>query len=158
MIKLITWGSCLCLLASQGFSQVPDSVIRMESTFWGTRYLQGQHVLSFSGLGTLLGADPEAYQEYRKAKTSYVAGTALGLTGGLLIGYSVGSALTGRAPHWSVAAAGAGVLLVAIPLNNSFHRRIRKAIAVYNGRTGRTRAYSWYLAPQGAGARLVVRF
>jgi len=158
MNKLITWGCCLCLLASQAFSQAPDSVIQIETTFWGIQYMQGKQQLSFREVGWVLAADREAFGEYRKARTDYVVGTAVGLTGAALIGYSVGSALSGAAPHWSVAAVGAGVLLVAIPLNNRFHRRIRQAIGMYNNKAASSQAWSWKIQPYGAGARVVLRF
>jgi hypothetical protein len=158
MNKVITWGYCLCLLASQAFSQTADSVIRIETTFWGIQYRQGTQQLSFKEVGVALAADPEAFEEYRKARTNYVGGTVVGLTGAALIGYSVGSALSGSAPHWSVAVTGAGVLLAAIPLNNGFHRRIHRAIGMYNNKTASGQACSWQIQPYGAGARIVLRF
>ena len=158
MNKLILWGCSLCLLASQAFSQAPDSAIRMETTFWGIRYVQGDRQLSFKELGPVLAADPGAFAGYRQARTSYVVSTAVSLTGAALIGYSVGSALTGAAPHWSVAVVGAGVLLTAVPFNNAFHRRIRKAIGTYNGRAASGCNCYWQIEPRGAGVGVVVRF
>jgi len=157
MNKLITWG-CLFLITSQACSQAQDSVIQMETTFWGIRYLQGMKQLSFREVGVVLAADPEAYGEYRKARANYVAGTIVGLAGAALIVYSVGSALTTSTPHWSVAVVGAGVLLAAVPLNNAFHRRIRSAIGIYNNRTASGQAWSLQVQPYGAGARVVLRF
>lgn len=157
MNKLITWG-CFCLVVAQAYPQAQDSVIQIETTFWGMRYLQDDHQLSFKEVGVMLASSPEAYAEYRKARTSYVVGNLLGFAGGALIGYSVGSALTSSAPHWSVAAVGAGVLLAAVPFNNGFHRRIRQAIGIYNNRTATGHACSWTIEPYGAGARVTLRF
>jgi hypothetical protein len=158
MIKWIIWGCCLWLPATHAFSQTQDSVLQVESTFWGIRYLKGRQQLSFKEVGAMLASNPDAYALYKKAKTNYVVGNAVGLAGGALIGYSVGSALTGSSPHWSVAAVGAGILLVAIPFNNGFHRRIRQAADTYNGKTAAGQSASWHIMPHGAGARLVIRF
>lgn len=130
----------------------------METTFWGIRYLQGSQELSFKELGSVLAADPQAFGEYQKARTNYVTGTVVSLTGAALIGYSVGSALTASAPHWSVAVVGAGVLLASVPMNNAFHRRIRRAIGMHNNKTASGQAWSWQIQPCGAGARVVLRF
>jgi hypothetical protein len=157
MLKSIMWGICFWLLALPAHTQVPDSV-HIESTFWGIRYMQGRQQLSFKEVGSVLATNPEAYALYKKAKTNYVVGNAVGVAGGALIGYSVGSALTGSSPHWSIAAVGAGVLLVAIPFNNGFHRRIRQAVLRYNGKAVSGGTYSWQVAPCGAGLRLVMRF
>jgi hypothetical protein len=158
MNKLITWGFGLCLIALQAFPQAPDSTIQIETTFWGIQYLKTGKQLSFKEVGSVLASEPEAFAEYRKARKNYMVGTVVSLGGAALIAYSVGSALTSAAPHWSVAVVGAGMLLVSVPMNNAFHRRIHRAIGIYNSKTASGRAWSWHITPCGAGARVVLRF
>jgi hypothetical protein len=79
MIKWIIWGCCLWLPATHAFSQTQDSVLQVESTFWGIRYLKGRQQLSFKEVGAMLASNPDAYALYKKAKTNYVVGNAVGL-------------------------------------------------------------------------------
>ena len=73
-----------------------------------------------------------AYMEIKAAQTTYVLSMILGFTGGFLIGWPVGAALGGGEPNWAMAAVGAGLIVVTIPISNKFNKQAKSAVDNYN--------------------------
>ena len=80
----------------------------------------------------VMESNPEAYELALKAKSGYGAGSAISFIGGFLIGWPLGTALGGGDPNWGLAAAGAGVLVVAIPIMSSANKKLTQAMDIYN--------------------------
>lgn len=83
----------------------------------------------------VMKTNQEAYDLALKAKSSYDASTAIGFVGGFLIGWPIGTAIGGGDPNWGLAAAGAGVLVIAIPIMSSANKKMDQALDIYNGAT-----------------------
>jgi hypothetical protein len=118
------------LLASFSYAQTETSEIRMEKSkfYEGNRILKPREVLS------RMEINPEAFQEFKKAKSNYDAAQVLGFAGGFLIGWPLGTALGGGDPQWGLAGGGAALLLASIPLNSGFKKHAKNALTIYNGR------------------------
>jgi len=56
----------------------------------------------------------------------------LQLPGGFLIGYPIGTAIAGGNANWTLAAVGAGLLVVAIPLISGYNKHAINAVNIYN--------------------------
>ena len=77
----------------------------------------------------------EAYNEFKKAKSSYDAVQVVGFVGGFLIEWPVGTALRGGDPQWGLAGVGAGLILISIPLSSGFSTHAIKAVEIYKWRS-----------------------
>lgn len=80
----------------------------------------------------ILKDTPLAYEEFKQAKKNYSTAGVMGFTGGLLIGFPVGTLIAGGDPEWGLAIGGAVLLLGSIPLNQAFQRHANNALDLHN--------------------------
>jgi|JI7StandDraft_1071085.scaffolds.fasta_scaffold01639_8 hypothetical protein len=132
--------------------------LRMEKSFWGTKLYNDNQQLRPREVLELMKPDSAAYAEFKKAKSNNDAAQVLGFIGGALIGWPIGTAIGGGDPEWGLAAGGAALILLAIPLGNGFNKHAAKAIEIYNGNKGSARNVSLGIVPYGTGVKLVLRF
>ena len=142
--------------ALSSFAQQGD--IQMQKSFWGTKFISDGKVLKPREVLVLLESNPEAYQEFKKAKTNLAVANVFGFIGGAMIGWPLGAAAGGGEVQWGVVGAGAGVALLSIPFNSSYNKRAKRAIDLYNNKptSAILRQPSVSLQPWGFGAK--VRF
>lgn len=147
------------LLSFSLFAQSNDGDLRMEKTFWGVKFSEYGRSLKPKEVLQIMEVNPEAFAEFKKAKSNYDAAQVFGFIGGFMIGWPIGTAISGGDPQWGIAAGGAAVLLLTIPLNNGFTKHGRNAIAIYNdsGNSASIRP-TIHLQVQGTGARVVIKF
>jgi hypothetical protein len=132
--------------------------LQMKKSFWGTKFISDGHQLKPKQVLQLMESNPEAYAEFKKAKTNYDVANVFGFIGGFMIGFPLGTAAGGGDPEWGLAAGGAAVVLVAIPFSVAFTKRAKHAVDLYNGNTGGSPTSGLYISPYGAGAKFVWRF
>jgi hypothetical protein len=77
-------------------------------------------------------ANPEAYKEMKIAKSNYGVGNVFGFAGGLMVGWTLGTAMGGGQPNWTVAGVGAGLIGVSIPFSVAYTRHAKNAVRIYN--------------------------
>lgn len=113
-------------------------------------------VLSPKQVLEVLKANPVAFEEFKRAKVNYNVAGVLGFTGGVLIGFPIGTAIAGGDPEWGLAAGGVGLILASIPFNRAYKGRAFGAIELYNKKEmSRVKpTFHFY----GTQAKLVVRF
>jgi hypothetical protein len=138
-------------------STIQAQEITMYKTFGGVRFERDSVVLSTRQVMEILYENPNAFEEFKKAKTNYNVAGVLGFTGGILIGFPLGTALVGGEPEWGLAAAGAVLILGSVPFNRIFKARALTALDIYNGKeiTSRIRPEFYF---GGTSARLVIKF
>jgi len=153
-MKRIFW-TAVFLLAIVGTTQAQE--ITMYKTFGGVRFERDSVALSTRQVMEILHENPKAFEEFKKAKANYNMAGVLGFTGGILIGFPLGTALVGGEPEWGLAAAGAVFILGSIPFNRIFKARALTALDIYNGKeiTSRIRPEFYF---GGTNARLVIKF
>jgi len=106
--------------------------ITMVKTFGGTRFEMDTLTLSPRQVMEILKDTPLAYEEFKQAKKNYSTAGVMGFTGGLLIGFPVGTLIAGGDPEWGLAIGGAALLLGSIPLNKAFQRHANNALDLHN--------------------------
>ena len=86
--------------------------------------------------------------------------TILSFIGGFMVGWPIGSALSGKEPNWAIAAAGGGFVLIAIPLNSAYKRHAREAVKIYNREEFKeaSRRNQWEVRAGRYGLGLGLRF
>lgn len=111
--------------------QLTDT-IRMEKK-GGYKFYQGQQLLKIKDLKSILKTDELAYREFKSANSSSTIGSIFSYAGGFLIGWSVGTAISGREKaNWTPAAIGAGLVGISIPFAIKANKKVKKAVETFN--------------------------
>jgi hypothetical protein len=66
------------------------------------------------------------------AKTNYNASNVFAYIGGFLVGWPIRTAIGGGEPNWTLAAIGAGAIVIAIPFSVAGTRHACTAVSIYN--------------------------
>ena len=147
-------GLFLLLLLHDGFGQTGKMTLR-KVPLGGVEFVKGGQVLTLRGAMQQMEEVPEAYKLMKKAKNQADFATILGFAGGFMAGWPVGTAIGGGDPDWALAAAGAGLFFLSLPIQLKFKKTATKAIGIYNQDKGFS-SIKLQLAPGRVG--WVVRF
>lgn len=104
----------------------------MIKTFGGYQYSQNARVLSLNDLAIVVRENPTAFSLVKSAQSNRSWASILGGAGGALIGYPIGKSLGGGDPNWILAAVGAGLILIAIPVSSGANKKAKEAVEIYN--------------------------
>ncbi len=84
----------------------------------------------------MLQSNEAAYRLVRSSKAPATVATVLGVAGGFMIGWPLGTAIAGGSPNWALAGAGAGLVAISIPFGISSNKKVVKAVNTYNAAAG----------------------
>lgn len=98
------------------------------------QFYQGADRLKMKQLVNTMKPNEQAYRMIKSAESMNTIATILGFTGGLMVGWTLGTSLGGGDPNWTVAGIGAGLIAVAIPVNQKFKKKATQAVNTYNSR------------------------
>lgn len=122
----------LCAIFFNSFGQESNELISMEKVFGGYQFTQNGKRLNFSQLSGIMKSNEVAYKEIKAAQSNNTIASVFGGAGGFLLGYPLGTALGGGEPNWTMAALGAGLIIIAIPISLNANERAKNAVEVYN--------------------------
>ena len=129
-VAALTLLFSLFIYLPSAYAQAP---IELRSNFWtGTGYYQADTRLSKTQVREALAVDPEALQLFKAGAGQKGLGDVLAVAGGALIGWPLGTAIGGGDPNWTLAAIGAGIVVVAIPIYNGGIKKINQGLDRYN--------------------------
>jgi hypothetical protein len=133
--------------------------ITLYKNFGGVVYEMDTLTLSTKQVKMVLKQNPEAFAEFKIARTKAAVSSVLGFTSGLLVAVPLVTAVAGGQPEWIYAGGGAVLFLASIPFNASFRGHALNAIDIYNSKQASARikinsSFHFY----GTGASLIVRF
>ncbi len=135
--------------------------LTMYKTFGGIRYeyRKDTNVYNVSPKQVLniVGDDPLAFAEFKKARTNSTVAGLMGFLGAVMIAIPLASAIGGSEPEWGYAASGATLIIGSIPFNNAYKRRSQNACDIYNGKHTVLRPQMEYHFA-GLGGKIVVKF
>ncbi|MBL0742347.1 hypothetical protein [Chryseolinea lacunae] len=151
---------CAFSLSHSVAQTTTDTDLRMEKNFWGIKFYQGSKLLKPAEVLNIMKPNDQAYAAFKKAKTNADAASVVGFVGGALIGWPLGTAIAGGDPQWGLAAGGAALLLIGIPLSQGFTKNANMAFDLYNhgDTTAKSYAPKMYVGVRGAGVGVAVRF
>jgi hypothetical protein len=75
----------------------------------------------------------QAYNQIKSAQSTYTMAMIFSCAGGFMVGWPLGTAIGGGEPNWAMAGIGAGLIVVAIPISQSFNKKAKQAVEIYNG-------------------------
>jgi hypothetical protein len=114
------------------FGQNTTDTISMKKKSGGYVFYQVEKRLTMSQLIMTLKPNEQAYKQLKSAQANYTMGQVLGYAGGFIIGYQIVNALWNSEINWRMAGLGAGLIVFAIPLSQSFNSKAKQAIDTYN--------------------------
>ena len=84
--------------------------------------------------------------------------TVLGSAGGFLVGWPAGTSLAGGDPNWTLAAIGAGLIVISIPFTLAYTKHAKNSVRIYNSGLSRSsfqsRDFSIGLTSDGIGLKV----
>jgi hypothetical protein len=130
MRKSIIVGFLLTVFFNLYGQNQPDSITVKNRL--GPVFQQNGKNLTPGKLLTITKSNQEAYSEMKIANNNYLASMVFQLPGGFLIGYPIGAALAGGDPNWTLAAIGAGLVVVSIPFISAYNKHAKNAVSIFN--------------------------
>jgi hypothetical protein len=132
--------------------------INIYKTFGGYRFERDSVSISPKMVLEIMEVNPQAYAEFKRAKSNYATAGVLGAVGGFMIGFPIGTAVVGGDPEWGLAAGGLGLILVSIPFTSAFRNHALNALDTYNSSLSSSKRVKINFFLAGAGGKLVIKF
>jgi hypothetical protein len=123
----------LTLGFSNVFGQTENDSITMKKVFGGYQFYQGEQRLNMNQLVNTMKANEQAYKQIKSAQSTYTMAMIFSYAGGFMVGWPLGTAIGGGEPNWAIAGVGAGLLVIAIPVSQSFNKKAKQAVGTFNG-------------------------
>ncbi len=130
MKKLFITLTLMCIIINVSGQSSSDS-IQVKKRL-GPVFQQNGRNLTPNQLLNITKSNPDAFAEMKVASNNYVASLFFQIPGGFLIGYPIGTLLGGGDPNWTMAAIGAGLVIIAIPLISAYNKHATNAVNIYN--------------------------
>ena len=104
----------------------------MKKVFGGYQFYQYGQRMNMKQLVNKMKPDILAYDQIRSAKSSYNLAMVFSYAGGFMIGWPLGTSITGGDAEWALAGIGAGLIAITIQIGRSFNKKARQAVNTYN--------------------------
>lgn len=132
MRKLAIIFTFLSFGLSNIFAQSVNDSISMKKVFGGYQFYQGDKLLKVNQLVNIMKPNVQAYKQIKSARSAYTMAMFLSYAGGFMVGWPIGTAVGGGEPNWVLAGIGGGLIVVAIPIGQSFNKKAKQAVETYN--------------------------
>jgi hypothetical protein len=110
-----------------------DTIVFKGNLWSGEKYsYQGKENLRFRDVKELLNFDEENQRIISNAETAKTFSTIFGFAGGFCVGYALGSSFGGKPINLPLLGAGAGLILVSIPISSGYVKNVKKAVNNFN--------------------------
>ncbi|UKM65535.1 hypothetical protein GSB9_02105 [Flavobacteriaceae bacterium GSB9] len=106
--------------------------IEMEKVFGGYKYTQNGRLMKMKDLVKTMKSNEQAFDFIKKAQTNYTIASIFGGAGGFLVGWPLGTAISGGDANWALAGVGAGLIAIAIPFSSGANKNAKQAVELYN--------------------------
>ena len=132
MKKIAIIIALLAINISFSFAQTVNDSVLIKKVGKDYQFYQNDEKLNMSQLLVILRQNDLALKQIKSAQASHTFGLVLGMAGGFMVGYPIGTALGGGEPNWTSAIVGGALVAVAIPISMSFTKKAHRAIETYN--------------------------
>ena len=120
------------ILISKNFCYSQNQEIKMHKALGVLEFSQGRYIYKLKDIINVMSTNPEAQKLMKSAKSGRSASNVLGFIGGILVGWSIGDAITSDEPSWTPAIIGGGLILITIPISTGATNKMKKSIDIYN--------------------------
>jgi hypothetical protein len=120
-----------------------SQTIKVEKVLFGHKFTQNGNKLTMSDLFEKMESNNNALKLMKSAKLNNIISIILGTAGGALVGYQIGTFITGGNPNWPLAGLGAGLAGISVPFSSSSDRKTKDAIELYNLELNSTSSYEF---------------
>ena len=131
-------------------------------SFVGYEFYEDGNRLGLNELIEKIESHAEVLHLIKRAKSKSIFATVISASGGALIGWPIGEAISGGDPNWVLAGIGAGLAIVAIPIGGSANKDAEKAVELYNSTLNTTSFYKfkpeYTVIANGTGIGLSMKF
>lgn len=118
-------------LFAQGDSIPSDSII-LKDSFYGYDYFYQGEKISGNDVLDILVDYPDIYDQFKSANEAFIFANVFCACGIALLATPIGMGIAGNNPNWSMAWAGAGIMLVSAPLFHKYNKNVPVAIGHFN--------------------------
>ena len=125
----------ICLLTvtfAFTFGQPSTDSISIKKVFGGYQFYQGEKRLNMNQLVNAMKPNEQAFSQIKSAQSTYTLATIVGIAGGFMVGWPIGTAIGGGEPNWTMAGIGAGLIVVSIPISQKFNKQAKQAVGTFN--------------------------
>lgn len=77
----------------------------------------------------------EAYKIAREAKDTLPIAYIFSFSGGVMIGWPIGTALAGEVPNWKLSWGGLGAIVIGLVIESSANKKLKTAMDIYNSQS-----------------------
>ena len=130
-MKQILMMLIICI-SSNLFSQTKTDSISMRKVGSDYQFYQNNEKLSMTQLLGILQHNEVTFKQIRSAQASHTLGLVMGMAGGFMVGYPIGTAIGGGKPNWTLAIVGGALVAVSIPISQNFKKKAHQAVETYN--------------------------
>ncbi|MDN3621012.1 hypothetical protein QWY81_16215 [Polaribacter undariae] len=106
--------------------------IETKKVFGGYIFSQNDSNLTLSQMQEVMKDNKQAFDLMKSAKSNQTWGMILGVAGGGLVGFPVGTAIGGGEPKWALVGVGAALIVASIPIVKAVNRKTKEAVDLYN--------------------------
>lgn len=132
MKKIVLIPFLLLLFVFVSNAQKSEQII-VKSNFWtGVSFEKGGKTYKFRNILPQMESKKEAYKLMKSAKSNYDVSMLFGIAGGALVGWPLGTSFGGGDPNWTLAAVGAGLIVISIPFTNKSVKTANESAKMYN--------------------------
>lgn len=136
--------------------------IEMTKVFGGYKFTQNEKNLKMGSLVKVMESNQQAYQLIKKAQSNNTIASIIGFAGGGLIGWQIGTSVSGGDANWTVAGIGAGLIAIGVPISISAIKKSKEAVELYNSSLNSTSYYEFkpefQIVTNGNGIGLTMQF
>jgi hypothetical protein len=130
--------AAVLLVSISSICQTASDSITVVKVFGGRQFFQNDKKLKTGQLVKLMESNEQALKYIKSAQTNNTVSAIIGYAGGFMIGWPIGTAIGGGDPNWTLAAVGAGLVAVSIPLSIKATKQTLMAVDLYNQSFRRT--------------------
>ena len=112
--------------------QDKQSSILIAEDFGGYKFIKDGKILTYRQLYEIMKDDSELEPIMNKAWSYKTFSNVTGFVGGFMIGWTIGTMISGHKPDYVIGGIGCGLLFLTIPTSSHGSKKARNAVDIYN--------------------------
>jgi hypothetical protein len=128
--------STFLMLSSIALSAQTTDKLEFKKGFWNSSYYLNDKKISSAQAGSLLANNADAYKAFSTAKTNLNLANLTSFSGGFLVGYELGSYISGANINTNRALFGGGLTLLSFIFQTTSTTKFQEAALKYNQSVG----------------------